>query len=116
MLEAFGDHQVANVATEKLARTLGIDRRAPTLAVGRSADVAPFYGIDPIGSLPHPGSGLVVWDFGTPTPPTSETPNRAGDDPHGKLADVPEALALVAAFINNGTIIDVCNNQPCHTP
>ena len=116
MLEAFGDHQVANVATEKLARTLGIERRAPTLAFGRSADVAPFYGIDPIGSLPHQGSGLVVWDFATPTPPTSETPNRAGDDPHGKLADVPQALALVAAFINNGTIIDVCNNQPCHTP
>jgi hypothetical protein len=116
MLEAFGDHQVANVATEKLARTLGVGRRAPTLASGRSADVAPFFGIDPIGSLPHQGSGLVVWDFGTPTPPTSETPNRAGDDPHGKLADVPQALALVAAFVNNGTIIDVCNNQPCRTP
>jgi hypothetical protein len=116
MLEAFGDHQVANIATEKLARTLGIERRAPTLTAGRSADVMPFLGIDPLPSLPHHGSGLVVWDFGTPTPPPSETPNRAGDDPHGKLADVPQALALVAAFINNGTIIDVCNTQPCHTP
>ena len=103
MLEAFGDHQVANVATEKLARTLGIERRAPTLADGRSADVAPFFGIDPLPSLPHQGSALVVWDFGTPTPPAAETPNRAGDDPHGKLADVPEALGLLAAFINNGT-------------
>jgi hypothetical protein len=116
MLEAFGDHQVTNVATEKLARTLGVGRRAPTLAAGRSADVAPFFGIDPIAVLSHQGSGLVVWDFGTPTPPSSETPNRAGDDPHGKLADVPQALALVAAFINNGTVIDVCGNQPCHTP
>jgi len=115
MLEAFGDHQVANVATEKLARTLGIERRAPTLAAGRSADVAPFFGIDPLPSLPHRGSALVVWDFGTPTPPAAEAPNRAGDDPHGKLADVPEALGLLAAFINNGTVIDVCNQQPCHT-
>jgi len=65
--------------------------------------------------LPHKGSGLVVWDFGTPTPPASETPNRAGEDPHGKLADVPEALALLAAFINDGTVIDVCNNMPCYT-
>ncbi|HEV7526612.1 MAG TPA: hypothetical protein VGP92_16710 [Acidimicrobiia bacterium] len=116
MLEAFGDHQVANVATEKLARTLGIERRAPTLTTGRSADRAPFFGIDPLTALPHRGSALVVWDFGTPTPPPSETPNRAGDDPHGKLADVPQALALVAGFIGNGTVIDVCNNQPCHTP
>jgi hypothetical protein len=116
MLEAFGDHQVANVATEKLARTLGLERRAPTLAAGRSADVTPFFGIDPLPSLPQHGSGLLVWDFATPTPPASETPNRAGDDPHGKLADVPQALALLAAFINDGTIIDVCNTQPCRTP
>jgi hypothetical protein len=116
MLEAFGDHQVANVATEKLARTLEIERRAPTLAPGRSLDVEPFFGIEPIPSLPHQGSGLVVWDFGTPPAPPAELPNRAGDDPHGKLADEPRALALVAAFVNNGTIIDVCNGGPCRTP
>ncbi len=116
MLEAFGDHQVANVATEKLARTLGVERRAPTLAPGRSADVEPFFGIDPLPSLPHKGSGLVVWDFGTPTPPAAELPNRGGEDPHGKLADESRALALVAAFVNDGTIIDVCSGGPCHTP
>lgn len=116
LLEAFGDHQVANVATEKLARTLAVERRAPTLAPGRSADIAPLFGIDPLPSLPHKGSGLVVWDFGTPTPPPAELPNRAGEDPHGKLADEPRALALVAAFVNDGTIIDVCSGGPCHTP
>ncbi|MQA74493.1 MAG: hypothetical protein GEU88_09180 [Solirubrobacterales bacterium] len=49
--EAFGDHQVANVQTETLARTLGAAVRTPTLAGGRleSRDylftdvVAPFY-------------------------------------------------------------------------
>jgi hypothetical protein len=116
MLEAFGDHQVANVATEKLARTLGIGRRAPTLAPGRSTDVQPFFGIDALPALPYKGSGLVVWDFGTPPPPPAQLPNRAGDDPHGKLADEPRALALVAAFVNEGTIIDVCNGGPCRTP
>jgi len=116
-LEAFGDHQVANVATEKLARTLGIGRRAPTLAAGRSTDVQPFFGIDPIQSLPSSGSGLVVWDFDTPAPPASDTPNRAGDDPHGKLGDVPQALAMVLAFIQpDGKITDVCGGEPCHTP
>jgi hypothetical protein len=116
LLEAFGDHQVANIATEKLARTLGIERRIPTLAPGRSTDVQPFFGIDAIPSLPHEGSGLVVWDFGTPAPPPAPLPNRAGDDPHGKLADEPRALALVAAFVNDGTIIDVCSGGPCRTP
>ncbi|HEX2576034.1 MAG TPA: hypothetical protein VHK88_06770 [Aquihabitans sp.] len=117
LLEAFGDHQVANVSTERLARTLGIGRRAPTLAEGRSTDEEPFWGIEPIEDLPHDGSGLVVWDFGTPAPPTENVPPRAGEDPHGKLADVPEALALVAAFIEpDGELIDVCDGEPCATP
>ena len=112
LLEAFGDHQVANVSTEKLARTLGVGRRTPSLADGRSADDHPFWGIDPV-ELPTDGSGLVTWDFGTPTPPTENLPNRAGDDPHGKLADVPEALALVLSFVRDGKIIDVCGGEPC---
>ncbi|MFN8019444.1 MAG: hypothetical protein U0P45_15175 [Acidimicrobiales bacterium] len=114
LLEAFGDHQVANVSTEKLARTLGIGRRAPTLADGRSADPTPFSGI-PVQDLPTGGSGLVVWDFGTPRPPTENVPNRAGEDPHGKLADVPEALALVLSFIDDAKIIDVCGGEPCRS-
>jgi hypothetical protein len=115
LLEAFGDHQVANVSTEKLARTLGLGRRVPTLADGRSADDEPFWGIDPI-ELPTDGSGLVMWDFGTPTPPTENLPNRAGEDPHGKLSDVPEALALVLSFVQDGKIIDVCDAKPCSSP
>lgn len=115
LLEAFGDHQVANVSTEKLARTLGVARRGPTLAPGRSADVAPFWGIPEIGSLPAQGSGLVVWDFGTPTPPVTNLPNRGGADPHGKLSNVPQALALVLAFVRDQRLIDVCNRQPCHS-
>jgi hypothetical protein len=113
LLEAFGDHQVANVSAEKLARSLGIDRREPTLADGRSSDDEPFWGIEPIESLPSDESGLVVWDFGTPTPPTDNVPNRAGDDPHGKLSNVPEALALVLSFVTEGQITDVCGAGPC---
>jgi hypothetical protein len=116
VLEAFGDHQVANVSTQKLARTLAIGRVAPTLAEGRSPDVEPYWGIDPLGELPTEGSGLVTWDFGTPAPPTENVPNRAGEDPHGKLSDVPEALALVLAFATEGQIIDVCGGRPCRSP
>jgi hypothetical protein len=117
LLEAFGDHQVANVSTEKLARTLRVPRVAPTLAEGRSTDLEPFLGIPPVDVLPHPGSALVVWDFGTPAPPTANTPPREGEDPHGKLSGVPQALALVAAFIQpHGIVLDVCGDQPCASP
>lgn len=117
LLEAFGDHQVANVSTEKLARTLGVPRVAPTLGEGRSTDAEPFFGIPPVDTLPHPDSAVVVWDFGTPAPPTANTPPRDGEDPHGKLSGVPQALALVAAFIQpHGIVLDVCGGQPCASP
>jgi hypothetical protein len=115
LLEAFGDHQVANVSTEKLARTIDLGRREPTLADGRSSDVEPFWGIAP-EPLPSKGSALVMWDFGTPTPPIVNMPNRAGEDPHGKLSDVPEALALVLGFVTEGEITDVCSAKPCQSP
>jgi hypothetical protein len=115
-LEAFGDHQVANVSTEKLARTLGIARRAPTLAPGRSTDIEPQWGIPAIPSLPATGSALVVWDFGTPAPPVTNTANRGGDDPHGKLGDETRALTMLVAYLNTGQLIDVCAAGPCRTP
>lgn len=114
LLEAFGDHQVANVATENLARTLRVGRRTPTLAEARSRDAEPMWGIDPI-DLPSRSSALVVWDFGTPAPPVENLPNRAGDDPHGKLADVPEALALVLSFVAEGKVMNVCGAGPCRS-
>ena len=50
--EAFGDHQVANVATEVEARTIGAAIRTPAMDPGRHSDVNPFYGIPPIGVVP----------------------------------------------------------------
>ena len=116
ILAAFGDHQVANVSTDKLARTLDALLLEPGLAEGRSADSTPFFGIDSIVQFPHEGSGYVMWDFGTPSPPSTNTPPRAGSDPHGKLSDVPDALLIVADFIGaDGTIDDACGGDPCQT-
>jgi hypothetical protein len=116
LYEAFGDHQVANVATEVLARTLGVELRAPALADGRSADVVPFWGIKTVSDLPDAGGNyLVVWDFGTPTPPTENVPNRAGDDPHGMGRDRIEVLSMVTTFLADGSLIDTCGGGPCQT-
>lgn len=115
ILEAFGDHQVANVGTERLARTLQAGSRAPSMAPGRSTDVEPQWGIEPVESYPHRESMLLVWDFGTPAPPVTNTPNRGGDDPHGTYSSLPQALGLLAAFLATGDLSDPCPGQPCRT-
>jgi len=53
--EAFGDHQVANVATETEARTIGARLRTPAVDPGRSLDREPFFGIRPIRNYPWGG-------------------------------------------------------------
>src|SRR5882724_3553395 len=70
---AFGDHQVANVATEIEARTIGASIHQPAIASGRSYEVTPYYGIPAIPSDPFDGSALIIWDSGAATPPTTNT-------------------------------------------
>lgn len=117
LFEAFGDHQVANVATEVMARTIGAELRVPALADGRSPDVEPFWDIPPVRRMPdRNGSYLVVWDFGTPAPPLGNEPNRAGEDPHGMGRDHPAVLELTRAFLEEGLLVDTCGGAPCTTP
>ena len=64
-LLSFGDHQVANVATEVEARTIGSHLRLPAVDPGRHTDATPYYGIPPIDHFPYGGdASLVVWDIG----------------------------------------------------
>jgi hypothetical protein len=117
LFEAFGDHQVANVATEVMARTIDARVLAPTLADGRSPDVEPLWGIEEIEDLPYDGSALVVWDFGTPAPPITNLAPREGEDPHGKGREEPDVVRLVTEFLApDGELIDVCGGQPCQSP
>ena len=116
LYEAFGDHQVANIATEVLARTIDAEVRWPALAPGRSPDVEPYWDLDRTTRFPdRRGSYLVVWDFGTPPPPTENLPNRAGQDPHGLGRDQDEVLAVSTAFLNEGVLVDTCAGGPCQT-
>ena len=65
--EAFGDHQVSNLATQIEARTIGASVHVPTLNGGRSYEVTPYYGIPAIASYPFAGSALIPYDA-APTP------------------------------------------------
>jgi hypothetical protein len=111
--EAFGDHQVANIATETEARTIGAAAHQPALGAGRSPDLVPLYGIPPITPSTAGGSALFVWDSGTPAPPLTNTPNRAGADPHGVPRAQPSAQLQGAAFLLQGVVTDPCGTSAC---
>jgi hypothetical protein len=114
LIEAFGDHQVANVGTENMARTIGARVRQPALAPGRSNDVEPMWDIPPVPHTPYHGSVLEIWDFGTPAPPVESVPPRAGTDPHGAARNVPEVRETVSRFLQHGgKFYDLCGAGPC---
>ncbi|CAB4363656.1 MAG: hypothetical protein F2681_05195 [Actinobacteria bacterium] len=116
MIEAFGDHQVANVSTEVLARTLGAAALQPTLASGRSKDVVPQWGL-PGYTADAPITALLeMWDFGTPAPPTVNLPPTEpeyGQDPHGAGSREPKVLQEAFTFLFTGTPAFVCGGLAC---
>jgi hypothetical protein len=116
LVEAFGDHQVANVATEVFARTIQAKLGAPALQDGRSLSKTPFWGIEPIDGYPFDGSALVVWDYGTPAPPVGAaipTDPEYGRDPHGAGSDEPLVLVQALGYLLGGQLLNVCGDGPC---
>ncbi len=127
---AFGDHQVATVTTEVLARTAGIGLRAPALADGRHPDGQPYFGLDQITEFPTERSLLVYWDSGTlPVPAHNLTvieseawldacsADRSAipcvdphEDPRRQIAAIEQKAAF---FRPDGRIIDPCGGAPC---
>jgi hypothetical protein len=130
--EAFGDHQVPNVAAETLARVVGARLRTPALDAGRSLDRRPFYGIDPIPSYPWAGNALVVFDIGplrpagcgapgapaclgTPPAPTTNQPPTLGVNPHAITLLESTAIEQFLNFLApNGVFINNCGARPCY--
>ncbi len=114
---AFGDHQVANVAAEVEARTIGAAVPPNPLTAGRSPDVTPYYGIARIPSFPYGGSAMMIWDGGTPAPPTTNTPPNPpqyGFDPHEFPRNDRAARQQKSEFLKpTGRVTDVCGGAPC---
>ncbi|MFG2086369.1 hypothetical protein [Spirillospora sp. NPDC048824] len=109
---AFGDHQVAPVAAEVQARTIGARIHAPAVRPGRKPDKVPYWGIPAFGAS-HDGSAMVVWDSGSPHPPLSNTPPAEGRDPHSDPRNNADARRQKAIFLKTGTVRDVCGGGPC---
>jgi hypothetical protein len=133
MLHAgLGDWQVAQLAAETEARTIGAATHYPYVDAGRSFDVRPGYGL-PRLEYPHDGSALIMWDTGWPRPgpdgpegtnppPTSNTlpptqppPPSQQQDPHEIPRRDPDARRQKEAFLRiGGLVIDVCGARPCY--
>ncbi|MGB8862389.1 MAG: hypothetical protein WCC60_24250 [Ilumatobacteraceae bacterium] len=116
LIEAFGDHQVANVSTEVLARTVHAGVHEPALADGRSNDLDPHWGIEALDPSAPANGVLVVWDFGTPAPPPVNLPPTEpeyGADPHGAGSDEPLVLQQALTFLLTGEFDDPCHAGPC---
>ena len=111
---AFGDHQVAPVSAEIQARTIGAKMHRPMVAEGRLPDVTPGWGIETIPAYPYAGSAIIVWDSGSPTPPTTNLPPRGGRDPHGDPRSNVDVRRQKAAFLSTESVlIDICGDDPC---
>jgi len=135
MTVAFGDHQVAPITAQNIARTLRIPIYEPTLAEGVLPDeTEAFFNLQGIAKFPLTGSALYYWNSGTLPPPlgnitpimgaewiaqcsganagNAETPACA--DPHEDPRRQPEVIAQKKAFFApEGVINDVCKEQPC---
>jgi hypothetical protein len=120
MQTAVGDHQVANVAADVEARTIGARIRANPVDPGRSHDVSPFYAITRT-AFPTDQSVYEPWDAGADynelapasnTPPVSSPQNQ---DPHGVPRRTPAAQDQKSDHLRiDGAISDHCAGGPCH--
>jgi hypothetical protein len=118
---SFGDHQVANVAAETEARTIGACARRPGVYAGRSPDVTPLYALPPFGAGCE--SGLNYFDVGpireggakgTPPPPTTNVPPREGNDPHSAPRNDATGRIQKSNFLQTGGgLTNVCGLLPC---
>ncbi len=101
---AVGDHQVTNFGAHIMARSFGI----PHLDTG----VRDIWGLEAVDG-PIEGSGYVEYDFGLPADPIDNTPQRACEDPHGKLRRLDEARQQLDTFFRTGVIENTCADGVC---
>ena len=119
---AFGDHQVANVAAEVQARSVGARILQTSLAPGRHWSNEPAFGLRPFDRtsdgavVAHRGSALVYFDSGNNAPPSLNLPpGPDGGDPHGDPRDDAAGNDQRAVFLRSGAVVDVHHGLPYWT-
>jgi pimeloyl-ACP methyl ester carboxylesterase len=101
MLVSIGDHQVTTLGAHIMARELGVPQIAPANRPG-------LFEIDLV-EQPYVGSAMIEYEWGLGPEPLENVPMTEGEDPHGKLADVPIAGITVEQFLRTGVIESFCD-------
>ncbi len=125
IIENYGDHQVSNAAAEMLARTIHAQNHQPAFnaqffgAPARlDVPATPQWGLNKLDQTKPAKAGLVLWDYGTPTPPTTNlAPNGPayGQDPHGFGRGNALLLDQITTFISTGVIPNECGATACQS-
>jgi hypothetical protein len=122
IIENYGDHQVANVAAEALARTLGAVNHQPIFdsnAFGSPRSNLPVtlqWGLSAANQAVANPAFIELWDYGTPTPPTvnlAPSGSQYGNDPHGYGRESPGLITQIYDFMSTGLVPNVCGTGPC---
>ena len=129
---AYGDHQVANVTADNIARTLKMPIYRPILEDSVKDDVDT--GLEPAGDLRLPGhrlgdlllerrnaarlrSATSHRRWVRSTRPSARAPRPRSPvpcrDPHGDIRRQPSVMALKKDFFAKGDILDPCKLSAC---
>ncbi len=125
IIENYGDHQVANVSAEMLARTIRARNHQPAFDASffgaparQDVPVDPQWGLRRLPDNRAVRAGLVLWDYGTPTPPTdNHAPDGSayGSDPHGYGRGNALLLDQITTFLTTGVIPNECGTAACQS-
>lgn len=103
--EAIGDSQVPNMATEMLARSMGVKLMTPS--------VTPVYALETLAS-PASESVLVQYrlpNYNTPEPPKNNTPPASDNGVHYEMNFLPNVHQQIADLFLNGQVVQHCDQE-----
>jgi hypothetical protein len=104
---SMNDAEVPNLATEAIARTLGVPLLKPS-------NLGAFGLTQASGPLP---SALTTWDSKLqPIPPLTNATPEKDNGAHVAIRLYPQLQAQLANFFTKGEVIDTCNGSPCVAP
>jgi hypothetical protein len=99
-----GDAQVTNLASEYLARTMGLPLLGPALR-------------EPAGMTETTGpleDGFVIFtEDPTPLPPETNVTNDADNEAHGQLRKREAVVEQIRRFFETGEVVHTCGTGPC---
>ena len=101
LMEGIGDHQVPNLSTELLARSIGAAYLGPPNQT--------LYGLDPVDGPLDNQNVFIDFSYGLPPNPIENVPMTDGDDPHGSVFFEPAAQGAMFEFLLTGTMQNYCD-------